>query len=121
MLRAYRERMWDLDVVERAESVVRDFRHQQLTQALEDTLAQLDIAAQAANDAHSGSDVVAMMHAEQQLCAVQHVAQTLLKQHMNESRAADQVHAAYSAHRHEVTQRISSIEIMLARQRITGL
>jgi hypothetical protein len=121
MLRAYRERMWDLDVVERAESVVRDCRRQQVTQALEETLAQLDAAAQAATDAHAGTDVAAMIDAEQQLCAAQHAAQKLLRRHLDETRAADQIHAAYNAHRHEVSQRIKSIEIMLARQRITGL
>ena len=121
MLRAYRERMWDLDVVERAETVVRDHRKQQLSQALEETLAQLDTAAKAATDAHAGTDVVAMIEAEQELCAAQHSAQSLLRRHLDESRAADQIQAAYSAHRREVAQRIKSIEIMLARQRITGL
>ena len=118
MLRAYRERMWDLDVVERAEAVVRDFRQQQLTAALEDTFAELDSTAQQVSDAHRGRDVVAMMEAEQRLCTVQQAAQTLLQRHMNESQAADQVHAQYTAARHEVTQRIKAIEIMLARQRL---
>ncbi|GIH01997.1 hypothetical protein Rhe02_00640 [Rhizocola hellebori] len=121
MLRAYRERMWDLDVVERAEAIVRESRRQQVSQALEETLTRLDEAVQAANNAHDGTDVVAMIDAEQQLCAAQHVAQTLLRRHLDETRAADQVQAAYSAHRNEVSQRIKSIEIMLARQRITGL
>lgn len=118
MLRAYRERMWDLDVVERAEAVVRDFRQQQLTAALEDALAQLDASAAAASEAHRGSDVVAMMEAEQRLCAVQQVAQTLLRRHMSESRAADHIHAQYNAARQDIAQRVKAIEIMLARQRL---
>jgi hypothetical protein len=118
MLRAYRERMWDLDVVERAESVVRDYRRQQLSQALDETLTHLDAAARAATEAHAGTDVAAMIDAEQKLCAAQHAAQKLLRRHLDETRAADQVQAAYSAHRREVIQRIKSIEIMLSRQRI---
>jgi hypothetical protein len=121
MLRAYRERRWDLDVVERAEAVVRNLRQQQLTQALENTQARLDAVTQAVNDAHRGSNVVAMLEAEQRLCTAQHMAQKLLRRHLEESRAAEEVHAAYSAHRREVTERINPIEIMLARQRITGL
>jgi hypothetical protein len=120
MLRIYRTQMWDLDVVERAEAIVRDFRQRQLTHALEDTLAQLDIAARATSEARAGSDVVAIMDAEQKLCAVQNTAQTLLRRHMAELRAGEQVHAAYNAARREVTHRIKAVEIMLARQRITG-
>jgi hypothetical protein len=120
MLRAYHECMWDLDVVERAEAIVRDLRHYQLTQALEDTLAQLDNTAKAAATAHDGSDIVAMMEAEQRLCAIQHVAQTLLRRHMSESRAADDVHAEYAARRRELARRIESIEILMSRQRLAG-
>lgn len=119
-LALYRARLSELDVIEVAESTVRERHHEMRRRELAQALVDVDLATEEATDARSGTDLVAIMEAEQRLCAAQHAADTRLRVHIASSRRGEQAQAAYATARLEVIQRVKTVQMVLARQRLSG-
>ncbi len=105
-LAAERRQLDALEAVELAESLVRRAYSNHLQYDLYDTWRQLDAAIDLVTRVRAGDDLIAILDAEQGLCAVQRQAQVIQALHERHLQAAASTDQAYKATRRRALQRI---------------
>lgn len=101
--------LWQLDVVEQAECMVRDLSEHLLLDQVDILLRELDAAAGTLALLRSADDLTAICAAEERLCALQRHADTMLQQLHQHRGAIAEAQNAYITSRWQLQQLIGGL------------
>lgn len=99
----------NLDLVEQAETLIRDAYSRLLEANVDCVLRQLDTRTEHVASVRAGNDLIAIVESEQSLCGLQHLADAALTRLTRHAEASRQANSGYRTARQATLQRIGAI------------
>ncbi|HCT77475.1 MAG TPA: hypothetical protein DGT23_12950 [Micromonosporaceae bacterium] len=103
----------NLDLIEQAETLLRDAYSRLLEANVDSVLRQLDIRTEHVASVRAGNDLIAIVESEQSLCGLQHLADAALTRHTRHAEASRQAIAEYQTARQAILKRIEAIRVAI--------